>query len=753
MEEYKGIIQEITYYNEQTGYIVCSMLIERTTVTVVGKVVMAQVGEILKFQGSWTSHPNYGEQLKISSYEKIMPSSVKQIEEYLASGVLEGVGNKLAKKIVKKFGEKTLDVINFEPDKLTFIKGVSKHKAHLISEAFQEKIRINELCEFFNGYKIPSNVVMKIYSKLYPNCLETVKQNPYILTNEDFGVGFKLVDDLAIDVGVDIFSKERIKSAIMYVLNEASLNGNTYLAVFDIYKKVIALTKVDKQTVQTGIIDLRSQGEVVIEQLEKNLNGDIKEDSRIFLFSHYESEKYIAYKLTELSKSRFRFEEERFNSFLERFEEEQGISFADNQMLAIKKCLKTGVTVITGGPGTGKTTIIKAIIDWFEEDKRIVMLTAPTGRAAKRMSESTGRRAKTIHRLLEVEFDLDMGKVIFFRNEKDPLNADVIIVDEMSMVDINIMSALLKAIELHAKVVLVGDTDQLPSVGPGAVLKDIINSKKVETVRLNQIFRQASQSMIVLNAHRINSKKFPYYNAKDSDFYFVRENNQDDALKTVADLYSTRLPNYYGFLPMKDIQIITPTRKGKLGVMELNKVLQKVVNPSSPEKAEKKLFDITFREGDRVMQIKNNYNIEWINYSYKLDGEKTCGKGVFNGDMGVITHVEKDGSFVSVIFDDEKQVDYDLASLEQLEHAYAITVHKSQGSEFPAVVIPVMDGPSVLYTKNLFYTAVTRAKSLVVLVGLEKVIQKMVSNDLKSLRLSALKTRLETDVLDVENDI
>lgn len=751
MNTYEGIIEEIIFHNENNGYTVCTVNVGGSVIPIVGKIFFIRLGETIRFRGDWTKHPQYGEQISITFYEKVMPSSAIQVEEYLSSGIIKGVGAKIARKIVKKFGEETINIIKFSPQKLTEIKGISYDKAMLISEEFEIQKELNELLSFFNQHNIPGVIASKVYKKLYGASIEVIRQNPYILMEDEYGLSFKTVDSMAIDMGMEKNSEERICGAIKYFLIDASNSGHTYVLENELKSKVTNILNVQSELVESSIISLAVRNEIYIDRNHEN--------SKTYLYRNYLSESYTAFKISQLADIRYEIDEETLMGNLKKYEEKENISFAQNQILAIKEAMQNGVVVITGGPGTGKTTIIKAIIYLFEIDNKSVILTAPTGRATKRMTESTGKKAKTIHRLLEIEFAEDNKEPKFGKNENNPLNTEVVIIDETSMVDINIMASLMRAITFPTRIVVVGDIDQLPAVGPGNVLKDMIECEKINTVKLNDIFRQAHESMIVVNAHRINSGELPINNIKGSDFYFIRETMLESALKTVVDLYNNRLPAFYGFEPLKDIQVITPTRKGVLGVMELNKELQKIINPPSKIKNEKKYFDVTFRVGDRVMQTKNNYKLAWL---YKKDLYKEIvkgyydtyhniqnhfdttdnGQGIFNGDTGIIVSIDKDDDSIKVVFDDDREVLYDNTCIDQLEHAYSVTVHKSQGSEFPAVIIPVMDGPKVLFTRNLLYTAVTRAKNLVVIVGSTETIRDMVNNNLKSTRFSSLKDRI-----------
>jgi exodeoxyribonuclease V alpha subunit len=760
LASFEGTIEEIVYHNETNGYTVCSVNINGEAFSVVGKIFFIREGEFIKFEGQWVKHPQYGQQISISSYEKIIPSNTVSLLDYLSTGIIKGIGPKLANRIVKEFGDESLNIIRFFPEKLSNIKGITYDKAIRISEEIETQIELNSLVVFFNEHNIPASVAAKVYKKMYGVSADLIKENPYILSDDEYGLSFKTIDNLALKIGFQPESEHRLRSGLKYILFEASNNGHSYMLENILKNKVKGLLNTQAELAENALISLEVNKEIFVERK----NGE----NRVYLYKIYEAEMYCAQKLSQIAEIEYESDEELAFQKIKEYEAKEKISFAHNQIEAIKEAMHNGVVVITGGPGTGKTTIIKAIIELFEYCRYKVVLTAPTGRAAKRMSESTGKKAKTIHRLLEVENREGNKEPNFIRDEKNPLNAEVIIVDETSMVDVVIMSHLLKAVAFPTRVILVGDIDQLPSVGPGNVLKDIIDCGKIKTVRLNEIFRQASKSMIIVNAHKINSGEIPLYNIKDSDFFMVREGEPQDVVKTVVDLYARRLPSFYGFQPLKDIQVISPTRKGLIGVSELNKELQKIINPPSEERMEKKYFDTIFRMGDRVMQTRNNYNLRW-NYhkdcytnlvkgnlmpdiiQFEKDFEnggldllrdRDTGEGVFNGDTGIIADIDRDGESVTVFFEDDRIVVYDNNYIDQLEHAFCVTVHKSQGSEFPAVIIPILEGPKVLFTRSLLYTAVTRAKSLVVIVGNNETVKSMIKNDLRYVRFSSLSEKL-----------
>lgn len=726
----EGIVEEIVFANEINGYTVCEIKWDSESVTAVGYMPFISVGETLKVSGKMVVHPDYGEQLKVENYEKLLPQTVDAIEKYLASGVLKGIRKATASKIVSRFGEEALDVIQFRPHLLSEIKGISLEKANKIGQAFNEQQGLRNVIMFFQEYGISPAYSTKIYRAFGDKAIEEVKENPYKLTDEAIGIGFKIVDRLAVSLGIDPASKYRICSGIKYVLSQGALNGHTFLPDNILKEYTSNLLDVRIDSIEDSLVKLLLDKSIYMEKGETY--------DKIYLGAFYNAELGVCKRLIELSSIEFRGDLDNFEERIEEIQTEEGIILAENQKTAIREALVNGVAVITGGPGTGKTTIIKSIIKLLVKEGFEVALAAPTGRAAKRMTEATGFEAKTIHRLLEIGYSGDNSEVLFAKTEANPVEADVIIIDEMSMVDILLMNHLLKAIMPGTRLILVGDVDQLPSVGAGSVLKDIINSGVIKTVRLTEIFRQAEESMIIVNAHRINKGEPPYLNIKEKDFFFMPRRMGEDIVNTIVELCSKRLPASYGYDPMKQIQILTPMRKGITGVNNLNMELQKSLNPSGRNKNEKVFKDFTFREGDRVMQTKNNYNLRWE----KVGINASEGVGVFNGDLGIIQKIDLDEQKVTVLFDDEKTVDYDYSILDELEPAYAITIHKSQGSEFPVVIIPLFQGPQILLTRNLLYTAITRAKNLVILVGYQRVLADMVENERETLRHSGLLEKL-----------
>lgn len=730
----EGTVEDIIYSNEINGYTVCDIKCDQNTVTAVGYMPFLSVGENVKITGKWVNHPEYGDQLKVELFEKIMPQTEEAIERYLASGVIKGVGPATAARIVKTFGKETLDIINFKPQMLAEVKGISLDKAIKIGQAFEEQRGLRNVILFLQEFGISPALCMKIYKTFGDKAVEEIRQNPYKLSDDIFGISFRTADRIAMKLGIDPESEYRITSGIKHVLSQAASNGHTYYPQDMLNQGTSSLLSTNLSDIENSLISLIFDKAVITEKLD-GIN-------RIYLSSYYNAELGVCKKLLELTYINIDLKIQDIEAKLKKIEIDEGFELADLQKVAITEALRCGVLVITGGPGTGKTTIIKSIIRLLEQEGLKVALAAPTGRAAKRMSEATGYEAKTIHRLLEIGYmgeDRDRD-LVFQRNENNPVEGDVLIIDEMSMVDILLMNHLLKAVPPGVRLILVGDTNQLPSVGAGNVLKDIINSGLVKTVHLKDIFRQAQESMIVVNAHRINSGEMPLLNKRDKDFFFVPRGSVESIVGTIMDLCSRRLPDTYGYEPMKHIQVLTPTRKGPTGVVNLNIELQKVLNKPQKNKCQWEYRDYIFREGDRVMQVKNNYNLRW----FKADQPNIDGTGVFNGDTGIINRIDEKEQLIEVLFDEDRLVEYDFTILDELEPAFAVTIHKSQGSEFPVVVMPVVSGPPVLMTRNLLYTAVTRAKNLVVLVGDEEALAEMVANEREMLRYSGLADKLKS---------
>ena len=730
----EGTVEEIIYSNEVNGYTVCDIKKEEDVITAVGFMPFINIGESIRITGKWVTHPDYGEQLKVEYYEKMLPETSDAIEKYLASGIIKGVGPATAKKIVGKFGEDTLNIIQFNPERLSEIKGINLDKALRIGRTFEEQRGLMKVVMFFQEHGISSAYSTKIFKAFGENTIEEIKTNPYKLVGESFGIGFKTADRIARSLGIEPGSKHRISSGIKYVLSQAAVNGHSFVPEEQLREYASELLEVNLEGIDGALISLILDKSVCVES-----DG---QGRKIYLSAFYYAEIGVCKKLGEVASVCFNGGLEDFDKRIFQVQEEEGIVLAEKQKEAVREALVNGVLVITGGPGTGKTTIIKSIIKLLSAEGYEIALAAPTGRAAKRMTEATGFEAKTIHRLLEIGYMGDNSELVFARDENNPIDADVVIIDEMSMVDILLMNHLLKAVMPGTRLVLVGDTDQLPSVGAGNVLKDVISSGVIPTVKLSEIFRQAEESMIIVNAHKINRGEYPHLNKKDKDFFFLSRAGGEDIVNTIVELLGKRLPNSYGYDPLKHIQILTPTRKGPVGVANLNLQLQKVLNPPGKNKNEKAFGGFTFREGDRVMQIKNNYNLKWE----KAGNSRSEGVGVFNGDTGIIQSIDEEEQAIRVLFEDEKLVDYDFSILDELEPAFAITIHKSQGSEFPVVVIPLLQGPQVLMTRNLLYTAVTRARDLVILTGSDSVLREMINNDREAKRYSDVAEKLKKSV-------
>ena len=743
----EATIEDIIFQNKDNGYTVCTVEYEGEEISCVGEMSGIYPGEEVKIIGTWSTHPIYGRQIKVDMLERSMPKTVQGMEKYLASGVIKGIGARTAKKIVKHFGLDTFRIIEEEPLVLAQVNGISEKKAKEIGEVFHAQYELRRAMLFLQDYGITPTYAIKIYQQYKDQTTEVVKNTPYRLVEDIYGIGFRKADEIAAQVGIAREDPHRIKTGVLYLLTNFSNNGHTYmprpmlleeaikLLLPETYQDYLRLGTFENPLVENALIELAMNKQIIIKNYENT--------ACVFLAYLYHSEQLVARKLIDLASLYQQDASVDVESELAKTQKELKIELVEEQKEAVRHVLTNGVTVITGGPGTGKTTTINAILHMLEKAGEDVLLAAPTGRAAKRMSEATGMEAQTIHRLLEIGYMReDSNKQMFNRNEDNPLEADVIIVDEMSMVDITLMNALLKAVVEGQRLVLIGDADQLPSVGAGNVLKDIIASGRIPVVRLIQIFRQASKSAIVMNAHRINKGEYPISNEKGTDFFFMKRSVQEEVKDTIIELITTRLPKYQGFNSIKDIQILAPMRKGVLGVNELNKALQAALNPHHDLKPEKEYRGTLFREGDKVMQIKNNYNTPW-----KILGKTGMsideGTGVFNGDCGIITAIKEDEELVVVTFEDSKVVEYEFNQLDELELAYAVTIHKSQGSEYPVVILPIHSGPPMLLSRNLLYTAVTRAKKMVVGVGLVETMQRMVDNNREIERYSSLGRHLK----------
>ncbi len=735
----EGYVSRILYQNKENGYTVlvlecaANQEADGSEQTVFGTMPGIDQGDFISATGEITVHPVYGPQLRADTFERKMPSDAVSIERYLASGAVKGIGPALAKRVVKKFGADTLRIMEQEPERLSEIKGISEKKAREIAGGVAEKKNMRDAMMFLQQYGISLNLGAKIYNYYGIQMYSILKTNPYKMADDIDGVGFKTADEIASKVGIVPDSDFRVQSGLLYILNQSSLNGHTYLPKSRVLEEGAELLQVEPSQIEKNLVDMQMDRRIVIKQ-----KGD--EEPQVYSSMFYYMELNIARQLHDLNI----YEEgniEQMKKMLAQIEKREKLELDELQRQAVYTAVTHGLTVITGGPGTGKTTTINTIIQYFDEMGLSLKLAAPTGRAAKRMTEATGYEAATIHRMLELSGAPEgEGRASFARNEENPLEVDAIIVDEMSMVDVNLMNALLKAIVPGTRLVLVGDVDQLPSVGPGNVLKDIIASECFTVVKLNRIFRQALESDIVINAHKINNGERVEKKTGSRDFLFVLRDNAANVVGATMTLVRDKLPSYVG-ASYRDIQVLTPMRKGVLGVENLNKALQNHLNPADPEKMEKESGDVTFREGDKVMQIKNNYQMEWEVLNERGFVTQN-GVGVFNGDVGTITQINLYAEEMTVEFDERRQCVYSFKQLDELELAYAVTIHKSQGSEYPAVVLPILTGPKMLMNRNLLYTAVTRAKKCVVIVGSEKCFQDMIDNISENTRFSGLKDRI-----------
>lgn len=731
MSDITGILEDIIFKNEENGYTIAHLKDGKKIHTIVGVIPYIKEGGQYKVTGDWVTHEKFGEQMKVISIEEILPTSKLGIEKYLSSGIISGVGPVTAKKIVDHFGEKTLEILDTDIDRLKEINGIGKKKIKLIMKSYSAQIEIRNIMIFFQTYGMTANQCMKIYKRFGGSSVAIVRDNPYILTEEINGIGFKTADRIAMSLGVEKNSIFRVKSGIKYIINEFCLLGNTYMPLEKLIKRAIDVLQVDEENIDLAIRENIIEGKIKVENID-----DVQ---CVFTIQYAYAEMGVTKKLVQLCTTKYDELEINYDEEIENFEKEQNIQLAKCQIEAIEGAMTNGIEVITGGPGTGKTTIINCIVSIFEKAGMKVNMAAPTGRAAKRMSETTLREAKTIHRLLEMGASEEEEESELLTDRK--LECDVLIVDEASMIDINLMNSMMNAIFTGTRLILVGDVDQLPSVGPGNVLRDIIESGVVKTVRLNEIFRQGKESMITVNAHLINDGKMPILNSKGSDFYFIQCIDSKNILEQIISLISIRLPKFNtNWDKMKDIQILSPMKKSIAGVDNLNKELQLILNPPSANKPEKELKEMVFRIGDKVMQTKNNYSLKWTKKEKVFDAECT-GLGVFNGDVGYVYDINENNN-LTVVFEDDKVVEYEDMYLDELTLAYAITIHKSQGSEFPVVIMPMFMGPPMLMNRNLLYTGVTRAKQLVVLVGDKKTVSFMKDNDRTFERYSGLKWRI-----------
>ena len=732
METITGFVEHIVYRNEENGYTVLNLASnEEDEVTCVGVFQMISEGESLELTGEYTVHPSYGPQFKVQQYSIKAPEDIASIERYLGSGAIKGVGAALAARIVRKFKEDTFRIIEEEPERLAENKGISERKAQEIAQQTEEKRELRQAMIFLQNYGISLSLAVKIYQTYQLDMYRIIQENPYRMAEDVTGVGFKIADEIAHRVGIRLDSDFRIRSGIMYVLQQASLEGHTYLPEELLTRRACELLGVDASGVEKHYMDMAIDRKLILKQSEAEV--------QIYASTFYYMELNVAVMLRELNV-KYDFSETAVEQRIRKIEQLSELELDEMQRTAVKEAVRSGLLVITGGPGTGKTTTINTIIQYFESEGMDIALAAPTGRAAKRMSETTGYEAKTIHRLLELSGGMD-EHAGFERNEQNPLETDVIIIDEMSMVDITLMHNLLKAVVAGTRLILVGDVNQLPSVGPGCVLKDIIDSHACNVVRLNRIFRQASESDIIVNAHKINRGEPVSLDNKSRDFFFLKRYDANVIISICIQLIRQKLPKYVNASPF-DIQVLTPMRKGLLGVERLNTILQQYLNPPDGKKSEREHGQTIFRVGDKVMQIKNNYQAEWeIRSRYNIPIEK--GLGVFNGDMGIVREINSFSETLTVEYEERRMVEYPFKELDQLDLAYAITIHKSQGSEYPAVIIPLLTGPRMLMNRNLLYTAVTRARKCVTLVGDEKAFYNMEANVNEQKRYSGLRDRLE----------
>ena len=734
MESVKGYVEHIVFRNEENGYTVFRMENDDGELTCVGNFHYIAEGELLKLQGEYMLHHVYGMQLKVESYEVMEPEDLLSIERYLGSGAIRGIGAALAGRIVKKFREDTFRIIEEEPERLAEVKGISERKAQEIAEQVEAQREMRQAMIYLQKFGITTTMAARIYQHYGQKLYQILEENPYRMADDIQGIGFKTADEIAMRMGIHADSDFRVKSGIYYALQQSVADGHVYLTEDSLQYRASRLLEVNLEDIRPWLLDLAMERKVVLKETGTG--------TRVYAAHYYYMELNTAKMLHDLNVT-YKTEEKNLERRLSRIEEGTALELDEKQKEAVRAAVEHGILVLTGGPGTGKTTTINALIHYFLEEQMEIRLAAPTGRAAKRMSEATGYEAQTIHRLLEVSGNPEDEEARggFSRNEENPLEADVIIIDEMSMVDLPLMQALLRAILPGTRLILVGDTSQLPSVGPGSVLKDMIRSGCFHVVKLTKIFRQAQESDIVMNAHKIDRGEYVLLDNKSRDFFFLKRDDADVIIRVILTLIQKKLPGYVHAEPY-DIQVLTPMRKGLLGVERLNSVLQEYLNPPSPDKTEKENGSRIFRVGDKVMQIKNNYQLEWeIRTKYGLTVDK--GTGIFNGDMGMITEINTYTETLEVEYDEKRRVRYSFDLLDELELAYAVTIHKSQGSEYPAVIIPLLRGPRQLFHRNLLYTAVTRARKCVTLVGSEETFQEMIRNADEQNRNTSLDERIQ----------
>ena len=758
MDTVTGYVDHIIFQNKENGYAVIALVTEGEELVCVGSFRSIETGETLKLEGKFVEHPLYGMQLKVEHAQTIEPDDEAGIVRYLGSGAIKGVGESLALRIVKKFGKDTFRIIEEEPERLAEIKGISERKAKEIAGQMLEKKDMREAYVFLQKYGISNTLAVKIFNRYGMELYGIMKENPYKLAEDIDGIGFKKADEIAFKVGIHIDSDFRVRSGILYVLFQAAAEGHTYLPDRILMKRTAELLTIKEEVITVQLSNLAMDKKLVIK-----ISG---EEKRVYVSSYYYAELNCARMLHDLNigisgtgadAGENRIEEQKVNKLLQTMEKEQGIKLDELQKRAVLQSISSGVMILSGGPGTGKTTTINTIIRYFEAEGMDILLAAPTGRAAKRMTEATGYEARTIHRLLEVNGVVESSTAVsednspasqkegkraqFERNEENPLEADAVIIDEMSMVDIHLFKSLLSAISVGTRLIMVGDVDQLPSVGPGQVLQDLIESHAFPVVILKRIFRQAGESDIVVNAHKINRGEEIDLGNKSRDFFFLERKDVNVIYKHMIQLIREKLPPYVKAEPY-DIQVLTPMRKGNLGVEVLNGILQQYLNPPDEKKKEHRIGERLFREGDKVMQIKNNYQIPWeIVSKYGISVDK--GVGIFNGDMGIVTKIDEPSQSLTVEYDEHRKVEYSFSGLDEIELSYAVTIHKSQGSEYPAVLLPIMNGPKPLLNRNLLYTAVTRAKKCVTILGSRDTIREMIQNEKQHRRYTSLCDRIK----------
>lgn len=746
MEILKGYVEHIIYQNSANGYTVMNLVSDEEEITCVGTFRTLEAGEMVELTGEYTEHALYGRQFKADSVRVLPPEDVVSIRRYLGSGAIKGIGEALADRIVRKFGEDTFRIMEEEPERLVEVKGISERIARQIAVQMEEKKELREAMIFLQRYGISNTLAVKIYDTYGARLYGVLEENPYRLAEDITGIGFKIADEIAAKVGIHTDSDYRIRSGILYVLLQGAQEGNVYLPMELLLQRAAELLELTVEQIEPQIMNLMMDKKLVI----KEKDGQ----KAVYAMSYYYAELNCARMLHDLNVSMgegggkndglLPAEEQKLEERIRELEKREQIELDDLQRKAVLESIKNGLLILSGGPGTGKTTTINTMIQYFEEEGQDILLAAPTGRAAKRMTEATGYEAKTIHRLLELggpgETDYTNTKVAFERNEENPLEADVLIIDEMSMVDIHLFQSLLKAVTVGTRLIMVGDVNQLPSVGPGQVLRDLIDSGCFPVIMLQKIFRQAGESDIVVNAHRIRQGQEIRMDNKSRDFFFLPRNDVNVIYKHMVQLVTEKLPRYVNATPF-DIQVLTPMRKGVLGVETLNQILQEYVNPPAPGKAEHECGGTLFRQGDKVMQIKNNYRIEWeVVSKYGIPIDK--GLGVFNGDMGTIREIDEYSQSVTVEYDEGKRVTYPFSDMDEVELAYAVTIHKSQGSEYPAVIMPLLGGPKMLMNRNLLYTGVTRARDCVTILGSADTVMQMIRNENEQKRFSGLADRI-----------